>query len=339
MIKKIIKRALRVLIARLGPGRLNFSFKKRLVILTYHRILPSNHADINYEQAGMYVCPETFKMHMQVLKKNYAIMHLSEWIHKNKNNETLPDITFAITFDDGWKDNYEYAFPVLRELGIPATVFLVSDYLGSQYRFWPNRLSYLLKNINIGTSLNLTEYSWLKLLNLTFKIDDISLLDSTQIDEIIEQCKDKPDSTILTYLEAMENISSLAYADSGTNILSHAELKEMISGGVFQIGSHTCRHMRLLDTLSETQMENEIIHSKLMLEEISGQQVELFCYPNGDFTNAAVSCVRGNYTSAVTTEFGWNDSASDPYLLRRIGLHEDISNDEIAFVARISGLR
>lgn len=339
MIKKSIKRILQIFVASLGPTRLNFSSKNRLIILMYHRVLPGTHADNKFEQAGMYVRPDTFRMHMQILKDNYEVMHLSEWLHKNRKNKPLPKITFAITFDDGWKDNYQYAFPVLKEFNIPATIFLVSDYLDSQYSFWPNRLSHLINNSRFKYFLNLNEYSWLHSLPLNFNLVNVKSLSPDQIDEIIGHCKAKSDAEMLAYVKAMENISESNKDISNVGILSRAEVKEMVSSGLFHIGSHTRHHARLLDHLSEMEMKDEIVNSKLLLEEICGHPVELFCYPNGDYTNSAINYVRDNYISAVTTEYGWNDIKSDKYLLRRIGLHEDISSDKISFLSRISGLR
>lgn len=304
----------------------------------YHRVIPCNHADNNFEQAGMYVRPDTFKMQMQILKNNYNIMHLSEWLFKNRNNEVLPKITFAITFDDGWKDNYEYAFPVLKELEIPATIFLVSDYLGGNYVFWPNRLSYLLRKNDLNNLLKLNEYAWIKTLSTGFKDDDIQSLSTFQIDAIIEQCKNISDTEMLARVEAMEIASGSNKTRSVSNILAHEEVEKMIKNGLFQIGSHTRHHTRLLDYLSHSELDDEVINSKSLLEKMFSNKIHLFCYPNGDHSESAVTSVSNNYLAAVTTEHGWNDSDSNPYLLRRIGLHEDISNNKVSFVSRISGL-
>jgi peptidoglycan/xylan/chitin deacetylase (PgdA/CDA1 family) len=337
-VKKSIKRVLQLLVASLGPDRLNFSSKRRLVILTYHRVLPSTHADNNYEQAGMYVRPDTFKMHMQILKDNYDVMLLSEWILKSRNNEDLPNITFAITFDDGWRDNYEYAFPILRELKIPATLFLVSDYLGTNYDFWPNRLIYLLRKDDLNKSLKLKEYSWLKLLPQKFMSKDVQSLSALQIDEIIEQCKTISDSEMLARVETMEMASGFENTRSGSNMLAYKEVEKMLDSGLFQIGSHTRHHTRLLDYISPAELADEVVNSKSILEKMFGNQIHLFCYPNGDHSEAAITSISTNYLAAVTTEHGWNDSDSNPYLLRRIGLHEDISNNRVSFISRISGL-
>jgi peptidoglycan/xylan/chitin deacetylase (PgdA/CDA1 family) len=338
MYKKIIKQSLQLLIARLGPHRLDFSNKKRLVILTYHRVLPIAHSDIANEQPGMYVHPNTFSMHMKLLKDNYEVTDLSDWIHRSRNNENLPKLSFAITFDDGWKDNYEYAYPVLKELNIPATIFLVSDYIGSQYSFWPNRLLYLLNNKDFYSHINYSEYTWLKELDLKFNIAVQKPFSQAETNEIIERCKEMLDTDMINHIVEMEELTKQGKDASNANILNHKELQEMLESGLIHVGSHTCNHIRMIDKLDMIRMNDEIVHSKSKLEELLSEKIQLFCYPNGDYTDAAVNKVRDNYIAAVTTEHGWNDTDSDPFLLRRIGLHEGISNNEESFISRLSGL-
>src|SRR5690606_25886998 len=112
-----------------------------LVVMMYHRVLPHTHPDRATEQPGMYVSPETFELHMHLLRKHFGLVHLDDWLDALAENRPLPRHACAVTFDDGWRDNYQYAFPVLERLGVPATVYLVSDLVGSSYSFWPNALA------------------------------------------------------------------------------------------------------------------------------------------------------------------------------------------------------
>jgi len=93
-----------------------------LPILMYHSVSPKPNPSIEL----LIVKPETFRRQMRFLKEhNYNVVPLSEIADLIKNNKKIPPRTLAITFDDGYKDNYTYAFPILKEYNFPATVFVI----------------------------------------------------------------------------------------------------------------------------------------------------------------------------------------------------------------------
>ena len=92
--------------------------------------------NIGYEQSSHFVSPENFAKQMEFLKnKGYQVITLDELVEGIKNKKRFKRNELVITFDDGYKENFEYAYPILKKFGFPAIIFLVSDYMGNEKRF------------------------------------------------------------------------------------------------------------------------------------------------------------------------------------------------------------
>ncbi len=334
--KTIIKRGMQHIAATFGPHT-RLSKEPQLVILMYHRILPQQDSRAQREEPGMIVTPETFKMHMSLVKQHFEVLPLSQWVRRKQNGEKLPTRCCAITFDDGWADNYEFAFPVLQELKLPATIFLVSDMIGSNQLFWPEKLANLLTVVALTCpeQWNHPSLGWIKNNTLNYEFTTIPP-DQEQLSEIINQVKELQDDEIHERLNIIKAELKLDNK-SQPSLLSWQQMAEMCASGLIEAGSHTCHHTRLNTNQSDDILMREIVQSKTQIEKQLGQSVETFCYPNGDYSPAAVELVKQNYQCAVTTSRGWNTINNDEHLLHRIGVHEDISADKTAFLARLSG--
>jgi len=96
--------------------------------LLYHKIdLPT--ADVKIR--GAFTAPQKFERQIAYLKKKgYELLAASELIEFYRANGEFPPRSIAVTFDDGWKDNYQHAFPVLKKYGAKATIFLVTSCIG-----------------------------------------------------------------------------------------------------------------------------------------------------------------------------------------------------------------
>jgi peptidoglycan/xylan/chitin deacetylase (PgdA/CDA1 family) len=293
-----------------------------LVVLMYHRVLPAGHAELRTEQPGMVVSPASLELHIRVLKRHFSLIHLDEWLERVAGDRPLPERACAITFDDGWRDNFDHAFPVLEREQAPSTIYLVADAVGTSYAFWPNRLARWLRQ----DAPTADAPGWL---SATYPA--IARRTIVDIDEAIEACKKRYSDHELTELTA-----ELQVAERPRDLMSWEEIAHMQSSGIVRFGSHTRRHLRLDRVESPEALNSEIAGSKRALEERLGAAPRTFCYPNGNTSAAAVSLVRDNYLGAVTTRPGWNTRSSDRATLDRIGVHEGVSNSADAFVARLA---
>ena len=327
-LKRLIKSPLESLAARYGPHQRPGA--PQLWTLMYHRILPSTDPRYGAEEPGMIVEPDTFHQHIQWLKRLFTIVPLSEWVDRRQSGQAVPANACAITFDDGWIDNYQYAFPIIQQEQVPVTLFAVSHMIDTERQFWPNRLTELLQKT---PGDKLSTLPWLQPYLPTTQDTTFS---REQCAVIINQLKTQPDNIIHQWLSEAEH--ALCFTPSSTRtLMSWQQLREMTDSGLVDIGSHTCNHHRLREDLDYDLTKYEIEASQTHLQEKLNRPIDLFCYPNGDVSPAALELVKNTYKAAVTTNRGIN-SATDRNLhqLTRIGIHQDIADTKTKFQARLA---
>jgi len=325
LVKNAIRFPIESLAVKFGKHRRRLT-EPRLWIMMYHRILPRHDPRYIKEEPGMIVEPNTLKLHLQVLREEFTLISLNEWVERRNSGRPLPEKACAITFDDGWLDNYEYAFPVLAHAGVPATLFAVSDMIGTREAFWPNRMVRLLQQ----PADQRDSIPWLK------KLSGSQPMDSEVSAQVIYSLKDHPDHELIDLIEAAEQSLGLT-PDPNPALMDWQQLREVSDNELFDVGSHTSHHFRLNADLDPDIMQQEIVNSKNRLEQELNRPVNLFCYPNGDYTENAVQEVSRHYLAAVTTQPGINHASEpSPFLLQRFGVHQDISFNRRKLLARLA---
>lgn len=335
MLKQTIKRSAQVVLAQVGPHRWP-AVAPRLLVLMYHRVLPRDDIRATIEQPGMIVTPQTFALHLELLKRHFAMVKLGDWLRASAAGAPVPAKACAITFDDGWRDNFEFGFPALQRAAVPATIFLVSDLIGTSRPFWPQRLAMALCGAARDRAVwQSAEFRWLRGLGADYRFDAVPP-NAAELDDIVSRAKGFTEDELHARLDAMEPLLGAAPA-LPPPLLDWDEVRAMQASGLVEFGSHTRRHVRMAPALSRDRLDDEIAGSKALIAQHLGSDVDLFCYPNGDMTPAAEQTVRAHYAGACTTRKGWHGRGKDPYRIRRIGMHDDVSRDPTAFLARLSG--
>lgn len=334
--KAIAKRAAVQIIARAAPLAWRWRRQGSLVVLMYHRVLPKDSPARRAEQPGMFVSPETLDLHLTELKRRFELARLDEWLRRAERGSPLPRLACALTFDDGWRDNYEFALPVLVKHGAPATIFLVSSYIGTAHGFWPNRLMSLLRK----SFANPGSVAYPEPLNrivepMLAAAADRGELRADDADAVVQGAKRWSEDEIRCLVETAER--SCGGTSEAREILDRDEVAKLGASGLVRFGSHTATHLRLGGRISSQDLEREIVGSRKCLQDLCGQAIDLFCYPNGETSPAATDLVRRHYLGAVTTWKGWHGANGDPHLIRRIGVHEDVSDAREPFLERLSG--
>jgi len=319
---------------------LNLS-EDNFLVLMYHRIIPQALATEMIEE-GMYVTPKTFELHINYLKDNFNVVPAGK-IYKNIDKEYRSEKNrpvCIITFDDGWYDFYQYAFPILKKYNLPATVFLPTGFIDTADWFWTDRLSSILSQRSQKSDTSSSAQSAdQNILELASKIENLKGGITKRIDTAISLLKKYKLNQIEQVLNELNRRWNISLNQTGRAFLNWREIKEIYTSGLVEFGSHTHMH-NLLDTIDEKELLEELKIPISILKEKSIVDPEsiYFCYPNGNFNSIIASKVREmGYKMAFTTVHRWVNFNFDPYQMGRIAIHEDMSFSKPMFANRIAG--
>ena len=298
------------------------------MILYYHRVIdfskvPFSRSSFYFEEIGVPV--EVFEKQMRYLAKNHNIVSLEELARALNDGGRIPPNAVVVTFDDGYEDNYVYAYPILHKYNIPATIFVIAGYVRSGRILWWDKLREVIDraNSNVFRKIDLPEGIYpqpirrelfrLKLSTQEDKKSAYRKLTSLMKNFDPEQCSVMVDDLAQRIGYRMEDLPSKY------SLLSWGQVNETMEDGI-SIGSHTVTHPDLTVCPYE-KLKEEIEASKKLIEEMIGQPVSLFAYPSGRFNDLAKQITKGSdYIMACSTEDTLLNTDKDLFELKRVGV-------------------
>jgi peptidoglycan/xylan/chitin deacetylase (PgdA/CDA1 family) len=311
------------------------------LILNYHRV-----AEPGLDPWELRVSPGHFDEHLDVVRRLGRPTQLSQLTEMLRDGRPMKGAV-AITFDDGYFDNFENARPLLEKHGIPATIFVVSGSIGSERGFWWDELAALL--LRPGRLPSVLE------LAIRGKDHRIELHEATHYGEddlgrdlATRIWQARPGTRLHLYNRLWSILRSLGAVElaklldqirdwAGNPPISHTDqrtmsarqLRNIADGGLIEIGGHTVSHP-ILPCHSEDHQKGEIETDKTALEELLGSQLTSFAYPFGKHCPATVRLVKAaGYQRACSTVEGHLRSRADPYLLPRCRIR-NCSGEELS---------
>jgi peptidoglycan/xylan/chitin deacetylase (PgdA/CDA1 family) len=305
------------------------------IVLTYHGFRRSAshglsaHADMRLEVAA-------FRRHLEHLVAHYRVVTLAEAVAHVVGEAPLPRHAVVITFDDGYRSCYDLAFPLLKEFGVPAALFVATDFVFEKRPLWHDRVEYSFDKatrthieLPVGRDLlRLDSASRAeKLDSLGHVYRALKAIDQSERDAVVEKIEEWSGASL-----------TLSGSDEAYAPVEVRELVEMSEAGLVTVGCHTKTHA-VLSKCQAGQLESEIAISKRRIEDVLGRKCDFFCYPNGtkrDFNiDTRGALARAGFTSALTTVPGRNHVGVDPMELRRVGAPANMPEFRLA----ASGLR
>ncbi len=284
----------------------------KFLILTYHRIMPQ----IAVDPLDVAVTVGTFMKQVEALAKRYPVISLSDALKQCRAGQPKAKIQIVFTFDDGYADIYQYAFPLLKKRGLPATVFLITDYIGKGIPLWEWEVSMILSNkrikrIQVGEQWFHKSPLQLRQRFLLRIIDRIKSLDVSTRQKTLDALKDKMGDEI-------------KQDEFRGKCLTWGEVRQMCASGI-EFGSHGLSHSSL-SRIPFSQAIQEIKVSKEIIESNTAKECFYFAFPFGskkDYNDALIEYVKkAGFKACLLNIHGFNQMKKDVFCLKRVIMGE-----------------
>jgi peptidoglycan/xylan/chitin deacetylase (PgdA/CDA1 family) len=288
------------------------------IILLYHRITDNNSKYHNQGRA-MHHHIKHLEKELPYLMRNYQILTIDEVIRHLKSGVGFRKPSVAITFDDGYLDNYTLAYPVLKKHGVPATVYLSTGLIGTSQRIWTDQIEFMLLGAR-KDQFNLPRLFGNQELRIKTKEEKEQV--SNEITEALKKRPDAERTEIMCELfKTLEIIGNPVKNGEERIMLNWDEVKEMANNG-FIIGNHSHTHP-ILSRMPVQKGKEEIFESKKIIEKNLGIKVKHFAFPNGkeeDFNEELKDyCQEVGFESVASVISGTNNALKgDTMNLKRI---------------------
>ncbi len=272
----------------------------RLIILYYHQASTGD-----------------LRSHWLYLRRYYRILHLEAALEElrmsQKKGVQRRDrrSLLALTFDDGYYDNYTHAFSLACELQIPITIFLIPGYMENGNSFWwATRL------------IRLAQVDQVTFEDHTYDLDDQE--ERKALAQVIDARFSHYTSSIerqkflASLYKILEVPSSVVVKEEPAPLLTWTQVREMQESGWVSFGAHTVHHPDLAGLAGPAEVQREVGECRTMLEQRLGYPIRMFAYPFGSIGDHGLHAVKqAGYDWAVTTRPSVNTCQSDPHQLRR----------------------
>lgn len=295
----------------------------------YHRI-----AEVDFDPWELAVSPAKFEEQLEVLKEEYRVISVNDMITQ-LNAKSFLSKSICLTFDDGYRDNYFDAKPLLEKHQCSASFFIPTEYVGQKKQFWWDELHcVLLCSLKLPSSISLSISGEL----FSFKMEHDSELTEEQwnMQRSWVWPKKPPTQRCELYLALWERLKPLPFIEIQSALgdirswagftppvhsedfpITEQQLKDLVNHPFIDIGMHTVTHPALSFHSMEIQ-QGEILSSKQYLENCFNRPITTIAYPYGEYNSHTLTIAKeNNLTAAFTTEERSITQTADPFRLGR----------------------
>lgn len=291
--------------------------KKAYCCLLYHSVIRDEYNNKVFNNSTK-VKESTFLMHMENIKEYCVPISLTKMIEMYKKGIKPDKFYVSLTFDDGYEDNFTVAYPILKSLKIPATIFLTTGFIDNKNKLpWWDELEFIANNINSRISLewNGGKYHF-DLKNYT---DKTKFLKKTSL--LTRKDVRQADSV----LERLYNDARCNRTKQRNSFLNWSQIREMARSDLIDFAPHTVNHPDM-SLIAPSDFFEEVIESAKRIKEEIKTVKDFFVYPYGGDYGSAQNLreyfIENNFVACFSSDFGYITPKSDPFFLKRITIND-----------------
>jgi peptidoglycan/xylan/chitin deacetylase (PgdA/CDA1 family) len=291
-----------------------------LTILCYHRVDDPAKLDLDPDMVD--ATPEEFDAQLVYLRRHFRPISLDELLAARRARRPLPADSVLVTFDDGYRDNHDYALPILARHGIKALFFITTGFVTERRVFWWDRIALILRRSQRPrVRIEYPEPDELDLSTAESRTQAIK-----RMNRVVKDCYGLD---LERFLDGLADACGVVWsldedrALAERSLMSWKEVRALRAAGM-DIGSHTSGH-RVLQTLKPDQLVVELAGSRAKLEQEIGEPITTIGYPVGRsiraFDGVRRAIVNAGYELGFTTVPGVvRPERDDPFDLHRMSV-------------------
>jgi glycosyltransferase involved in cell wall biosynthesis/peptidoglycan/xylan/chitin deacetylase (PgdA/CDA1 family) len=303
---------------------------RNLLVLTFHRVIPRDWR-VNGQRPPNTLFTDEFEEQMAFVARRFNVLSGDDLRAVVEGAASIPRYSLAITFDDGYENNFRHALPILQRHGLHTVLFITTNLIGDEKQLlWFDRLDRLLSIVPSAEIL-----TWLRRFD-----PSMSASPNARISPYFKTLSSARQSEILDGLEQQVGHAGVPIADRAVHgLMNWDQVRAMVSAGM-TIGSHTANH-QILAAASPAEVNTELLSSRERIEQETGQTCWCFAYPNGgrrDFRPSDELAVQSaGYRCAFTQISGSINHHTPRFALPRIPIPD--TGDMRIFRSYLSGIQ
>jgi len=287
-------------------------FQSGWIILWGHGVCA--HKSEWHRKEPRHITSSVFRLQMEYLMgKGYRFISLNEGLSKlNCGEDTSKCVT--LTFDDGFQNVIDIAYPIMIELGLKGTIFVVTELVESRRLLWTDSVDVICR---YGLEMDITQRI-ASLPGACFRDHDDWADRAIQIKRILKRVSNKE------RLEVMQLVDKKIEIVGCNNIPSDFAIADLnglrkLDPEILSIGNHSATHPQLTTLENEDELKSETLGSKRILENWFQRPVEHYCYPSGNLSDTVMNAILlSGHSSGCSVEYGVNRNGVNPYCLGRL---------------------